>query len=77
MMAFNHRVADLPPRERAMLDYAVKLTDHPHEVGAPDRQALRDAGLGDADIFDLNEVAAFFNYTNRVAQGRDMGPNAE
>lgn len=77
MMAFNHRVAELPPRQRAMLDYAVKLTEKPHEIGNPDRAALRDAGLNDADIFDLTEVAAFFNFTNRVAHGLDMMPNAE
>ena len=77
MMAFNHRVAELPPRQRAMLDFAVKLTETPHHIGAPDRQALREAGFGDADIFDITEVAAFFNYTNRVAHGVDMMPNAE
>ena len=77
MLAFNHRVAELPPRPRAMLDYAVKLTEAPHQVGAADRAALRDAGLTEADIFDLTEVAAFFNYTNRVAHGVDMMPNAE
>lgn len=77
MMAFNHRVAELPPRQRAMLDYAVLLTEAPHRVGAAERQALRDVGFTDADIFDLTEVAAFFNYTNRVAHGIDMMPNAE
>ena len=77
MMAFNYRVAELPPRQRAMLDYAVQLTEAPHRVGERDRQDLRDAGFGDADIFDITEVAAFFNYTNRVAHGVDMMPNAE
>lgn len=77
MMAFNHRVADLPPRQRAMLDFAQLLTEAPHRAGAPERQALRDAGFTDADIFDIVEVAAFFNYTNRVAHGIDMMPNAE
>ncbi len=77
MMAFNHRVADLPPRQRAMLDFSQLLTEAPHRVGAPERQALRDVGFTDADIFDITEVAAFFNYTNRVAHGVDMMPNAE
>ena len=77
MMAFNHRVAPLPPRQRAMLDYAVLLTETPHRIGAPDRAALRDAGFTDADIFDITEIAAFFNYTNRVAHGIDMMPNEE
>ena len=77
MVAFNYRVAELPERQRALLDFAVKLTDRPHEVGEADRQRLRDAGLDDADIFDAAEVAAFFNYTNRVAHAVDMMPNAE
>ena len=77
MMAFNHRVAELPPRQRAMLDFAVLLTEAPHRVDAAARQGLRDVGFGDADIFDIVEVAAFFNYTNRVAHGVDMMPNAE
>lgn len=77
LMAFNYRAAELPERQRAMLDFAVKLTERPHEVGEADRQRLRDAGLGDEDIFDAAEVAAFFNYTNRVAHATDMMPNAE
>jgi uncharacterized peroxidase-related enzyme len=77
MVAFNYRVADLSERQRAMLDFAVKLTERPHEVAEPDRQRLRDAGLSDEEIFDAAEVAAFFNYTNRVAHAVDMMPNAE
>ena len=77
MMAFNYRVADLPPRQRAMLDFALQLTAAPHTVTEADRAALRGHGFGDADIFDIAEVAAFFNYTNRVAHAVDMMPNAE
>lgn len=77
MIAFNYRVAELPARQRAMLDHAVMLTDAPHLADAASRQRLRDVGFTDADIFDLTEVAAFFNYTNRVAHGVDMMPNAE
>ena len=77
MMAFNYRVAVLEPRVRAMLDFAVKLTAEPFAVDEPDRAALRGHGLSDADIFDLAEVAAFFNYTNRVAHAVDMMPNVE
>ena len=77
MLAFNYRVAELTPRVRAMLDLAVKLTAEPHAVGEPDRAGLRAHGLSDADIFDLAEVASFFNYTNRVAHAVDMMPNAE
>ena len=77
MMAFNYRVAELPERQRAMLDFAVQLTDRPHTVTEADRQRLRDLGLSDEDLFDLSEVAAFFNYTNRVAHAVDMMPNTE
>lgn len=77
MMAFNYRVAPLPPRQRAMLDFAIQLTEAPHRVDAASRQALRDVGFSEADVFDITEVAAFFNYTNRVAHGLDMMPNTE
>ena len=77
MMALNYRVAELPDRQRAMLDFAVLLTEAPHEVTADDRQALREEGFTDEDIFDIAETAAFFNYTNRVAHAVDMMPNAE
>ncbi|GAC1488910.1 MAG: hypothetical protein NVS2B11_14350 [Acetobacteraceae bacterium] len=60
-----------------MLDYAVQLTAAPHTVTETDWQALRGHGFSDADLFDITEVAAFFNYTNRVAHGIDMIPNAD
>ena len=77
MMAFNYRVAELPTRQRAMLDYAVKLTAEPHAIGQADRDALSAHGFSEQDLFDVTEVAAFFNYTNRVAHGLEMMPNAE
>lgn len=77
MMVMNYRVAELEPRQRAMLDYAWKLTETPREIGEADRQTLRDAGFSDADIFDITDVAAFFNYTNRMAHGLDMMPNPD
>lgn len=77
MMVMNYRVAELDPRTRAMLDFAWALTLTPHEIGEVDRQRLRDAGFSDADIFDICDVAAFFNYTNRMAHGLEMIPNAE
>ncbi|SDG49637.1 peroxidase-related enzyme [Roseospirillum parvum] len=76
MIAFNYRVAELPARQRRMLDFAWKLTVSPHEVAEADRQGLRDEGFSEADIFDIIDVAAFFNYTNRMAHGTDMIPNA-
>ncbi len=77
MLAFNYRVAELPARQRTMLDFAVQLTAAPHLIGQGDRDALSAQGFSDADIFDIAEVTAFFNYTNRVAHAVDMMPNAE
>lgn len=77
MMAMNYRVAELSDRQRAMLDFAWKLTATPHDVGEADRQALRGVGFTEADIFDICDVAAFFNYTNRMAHGLDMMPNPD
>jgi uncharacterized peroxidase-related enzyme len=77
MLVMNYRVADLPPRQRGMLDFAVKLTEVPHLINRDDRAALRGHGFSDQDIFDICEVAGFFNMTNRVAHGVDMMPNPD
>ncbi len=75
MMVMNYRVADLDARQRAMLDFAAKLTQASATVEEDDRQALRDVGFTDRDIFDIASVAGFFNMTNRVASAVDMRPN--
>ena len=75
MLVMNYRAAALSPRARAMLDFAWKLTVDPHMVDDPDRAALRDAGLGDDEIFDLADVIGFFNMSNRFATAVDMMPN--
>ena len=75
MLVMNYRVADLDPRHRAMLDFAWKLTKTPFDVGAEDRKALADAGLDEGEIFDLSDVIAFFNMSNRFAIASDMNPN--
>ena len=77
MMVMNYRVAELDVRQRAMLDFAWKLTKTPHDIAEQDRQGLRDVGFTDADIFDICDVTAFFNYTNRMAHGLDMMPNPD
>ena len=77
MMVLNYRVAKLDPRQRAMLDFAWKLTVTPHLVEEPDRAALRQAGLGEEEIFDLADVIAFFNLSNRMAFALDMMPNPD
>ena len=64
----------LGPAERAMLRYALKLTRTPREVTAADVEALRSAGLDDPHIFEVALVTAYFNYTNRVAEGLGVEP---
>jgi uncharacterized peroxidase-related enzyme len=76
-MVMNWRVAGLSPRQRAMLEFAEKLTVASSKIEEPDRQALRDAGFTDRDIWDIASVAAFFNMTNRVASATAMAPNPE
>ena len=73
----NYRAADLSSRHRAMLDFAVKLTEQCDKIDEPDRQTLRDAGFSDKEIWDIANVAAFYNMTNRMASAIDMQPNKE
>ena len=76
LMVMNYRAARLSPRERAMLDFAVKLTAEPWLVEEDDRARLRGAGFSDRDIWDIAAVAGFFNMTNRIASATDMRPNS-
>jgi len=76
-LVMNYKVAKVTDKQRAMLDFAVKLTKESANVVEADRQALRDAGFSDRDIWDIASVAAFFNMTNRVASASDMRPNEE
>ena len=76
MMVQNYRAARLSNRQRAMLDFAVKLTIKPWEVEEEDREKLRRAGFTDRDIWDIASVAAFYNMTNRLASATDMRPNS-
>lgn len=77
LMVMNYRVAELSQRHRAMLDFSVKLTESPDRIEEADRQALRDAGFSDRDIWDIANIAGFYNMTNRVASAVDMQPNPE
>jgi uncharacterized peroxidase-related enzyme len=77
MLVMNYRVAPVEPRVRAMLDFAYKLTTTPWLVGDPDREALRHHGFDDEAIFDIADVAGFYNMSNRVASATDMIPNPE
>ena len=76
LMAMNYRAARLSKRHRAMLDFAVRMTNEPWSVEEEHREALRKAGFSDRDIWDIAAVAGFFNMSNRVASATDMRPNA-
>jgi uncharacterized peroxidase-related enzyme len=73
----NYRTAKLPSRQRTMLDFVWKLTETPDRMGKADRAGLRKAGFSDEDIFDIAEVAGFYNMTNRLASAIDMRPNSD
>jgi uncharacterized peroxidase-related enzyme len=77
LLIMNYRSAVLPPRQRAMLDFAHKMTVTPDAIVAGDRAALRQAGLDERSIWDIAAVAAFFNLSNRMATAVDMMPNPE
>lgn len=77
MMVMNYRVAKLDARQRAMLDFAWKLTSTPALVTEDDRRQLRGVGFSSEDIFDLADTVAFYNMSNRMAIGIDMIPNRE
>ncbi len=65
----DYRQARLDPGDRAMLDFAVRLTRQPAAIGRPDLERLRRHGFDDAAIHDIVQVAALFNYFNRLADG--------
>lgn len=77
MLVMNYRVAPLDARQRAMLDFAAQMTTGSATIEESDRQALRDVGFSDRDIWDIANVAGFFNMTNRVASATAMWPNEE
>ena len=76
-LVMNWRVAPLTPKQRAMLDFAEKLTLSSSKIEDADRKALRDAGFSDRDIWDIASVTGFFNMTNRIASATAMEPNDE
>jgi uncharacterized peroxidase-related enzyme len=76
-IVMNYRVARLNKRQRAMLDFALKLTASPWSVEDGDREKLRRAGFSDRDIWDISAVIGFFNMSNRVASATDMRPNEQ
>lgn len=77
-LALNYRhAAGLTPKQRAMLDFALKVARASAEIEEPDRQRLREAGFVDRDIWDIAAVASFFAMSNRMASATGMQPNPE
>jgi uncharacterized peroxidase-related enzyme len=76
-VAVNYRKADISPRQRAMLDFAMKIAQRSAEIGEADFTALRDQGFSDEDIWDIGAIAAFFALSNRMANLISMRPNDE
>ena len=76
-LVMNYRAADITPKQRAMLDFAVRVTEASHTIEEPDREALRAHGWTDRDIWDIANVTGFFNMTNRVASATEMAPNPD
>ncbi|MBV7426905.1 MULTISPECIES: peroxidase-related enzyme [unclassified Acidovorax] len=76
-VAVNHRKADITPRQRAMLDFAMKVCERSHEIEDADFAALHAHGFDDEDIWDIAAITAFFGLSNRMASFAGMLPNSE
>jgi len=76
-VAVNYRKADITPRQRAMLDFAMKVCLASDEIDDPDFAALHGHGFTDEDAWDIAAITAFFGLSNRMASFSGMMPNAE
>lgn len=76
-VAINYRKADITPRQQAMLDFAMMVSQYAHEVTEDDYAILHEHGFSDEDIWDIGAVAAFFGMSNRMANMLSMRPNDE
>ena len=76
-VAINYRKADIPPRQRAMLDFAMKVCLASHEIEDADFAALAAQGFSDEDAWDIAAITAFFGLSNRMASFSGMTPNPE
>jgi uncharacterized peroxidase-related enzyme len=76
-VAVNHLKADITPRQKAMLDFAIKVCERSHEVSEGDYAELRKHGFDDEDIWDIAAITAFFGLSNRMANAISMRPNDE
>ena len=76
-VAVNYRKADITPRQRAMLDFAMKVCERSHEIEEADFAPLHAHGFSDEDIWDIAAITAFFGLSNRMASFASMMPNPE
>jgi uncharacterized peroxidase-related enzyme len=76
-VAINHRKADLKPRQKAMLDFAVKVAERSHAIDDADYEALKHHGFSDDDAWDIAAIAAMFAMSNRLANAFSIRPNDE
>lgn len=76
-VATNYRKADITVRQRAMLDFAVKVADRAYEIGDADFETLHGHGFDDEDIWDIGAIAGLFALSNRMANLADIRPNDE
>lgn len=76
-VAVNYRKADITPRQRAMLDFAMKVCERSHEIDDSDFAPLHAHGFDDEDIWDIAAITAFFGLSNRLASFSGMQPNTE
>jgi uncharacterized peroxidase-related enzyme len=76
-VAINHRKADITPRQKAMLDFAMRVAFDSHAIGDADFALLSEHGFDQADIWDIAAIAAFFGMSNRMANVTSMRPNDE
>jgi uncharacterized peroxidase-related enzyme len=76
-LAVNYRKADITPRQRAMLDFAMKVCENSASVDDADFRALHAHGFSDGDIWDIGAITAFFGLSNRLANLSAMRPNDE
>ena len=76
-LATNYKKADITDRQRAMLDFAVKVSRHANTISDEDIQALAQHGFSDQDVWDIGSIAAFFALSNRLANMANIRPNEE
>jgi uncharacterized peroxidase-related enzyme len=76
-IAVNYRKADITPRQKAMLNFAMKVAFEAYAVGDADIEALKAYGFSEEDVWDISAIAAFFSMSNRIANVANMRPNEE